>query len=45
MKSLIINCFAALLMFSACSAGVKVNPEAKEMVLWYDKPAGDTWLD
>jgi alpha-L-fucosidase 2 len=45
MKPLIIGSFAALLMLSACSSGVKVSPEAKEMVLWYDKPAGDAWLD
>jgi len=45
MKSLIIGSLAALLMLSACSSGVKVSPEAGEMVLWYDKPAGESWLD
>jgi len=45
MKSLITGSFAALLILSACSSGVNYSPEAKEMVLWYDKPAGDVWLD
>ena len=45
MKSIIIGSFAAVLMFSACSSGVKTSPEAKEMILWYDKPAGEAWLD
>ncbi len=31
-------------LFSACSTQQK-SPESKEMVLWYDKPAGDVWLD
>ena len=45
MKSLILGSFAALLMFSGCSTDVKVSPEAKEMILWYDKPAREAWLD
>jgi len=45
MKSLITGSLAALLMFSACSTSGKVSPATKEMVLWYDKPAGKAWLD
>jgi alpha-L-fucosidase 2 len=45
MKTLLIYLGAALLIFSSCTTAVSVHPESKEMVLWYDKPAGNTWLD
>ncbi|HNV66735.1 MAG: hypothetical protein ACOXZQ_03360 [Bacteroidales bacterium] len=41
MKSLIIGSFAALPALSACSSVMKTIPEAKDMVIWYDKPAGE----
>jgi alpha-L-fucosidase 2 len=45
MKTLVIDLVAVLLMYSSCSTAVKLHPEAKEMVLWYDKPAENVWLD
>ena len=33
------------ILFSACSTSMQKSPESKEMVLWYDKPAGNVWLD
>lgn len=36
---------AVIILFSACSPSKQKPPESKEMVLWYDKPAGDAWHD
>ncbi len=33
------------ILFTACSTSMQKSQESKEMVLWYDKPAGDVWLD
>ena len=32
-------------LFSACSTSMQKSPESKEMVLWYNKPAENVWLD
>lgn len=45
MKTLFIGFVAFLLMHSSCSTPAQKSPEAKEMVLWYNKPAGNVWLD
>ena len=45
MKTLNIALTAVLLILPSCSAPVETRPEAKEMVLWYNKPAGNVWLD
>lgn len=36
---------AASTLFISCSASTKKSPENKEMVLWYNKPAENVWLD
>lgn len=33
------------ILISACSTMMQKSPESKEMVVWYDKPAGNVWLD
>ncbi len=33
------------ILFSACSTQQKKSSESKEMVVWYNKPAEDVWLD
>ena len=33
------------ILFSGCSTSQQEKPESKEMVLWYNKPAGNVWLD
>ena len=36
---------ALLFSLSSCSTSGQKFPESKEMILWYNKPAGDVWLD
>ena len=43
-KLTVLVFIATPIFFSDCSTQKK-SPESKEMVLWYDKPAGDVWLD
>lgn len=37
--------FPALILQTSCSTSPQKKPEAKEMVLWYNKPADRVWLD
>ena len=36
---------AVTILFSGCSKSKQKPPESKEMVLWYNKPAENVWLD
>jgi len=44
-KSVLFGLVAFPILFSSCSTQNQQKPESKEMVLWYDKPAGNVWLD
>jgi len=44
-KSVLFGLVAFPILFSACLTQKQQKPESKEMVLWYDKPAGNVWLD
>ena len=45
MREVIILIMAVLMIPTSCSTSSQKPPEAKEMVLWYDKPAEKVWLD
>lgn len=45
MKTLIFPVFIGLTLLSSCSVSSTKDAGSKEMVLWYDKPAGNVWLD
>ena len=36
---------AVAILFAACSTPQEKSPETKEMVVWYNEPAGNVWLD
>jgi alpha-L-fucosidase 2 len=36
---------AVTILFSGCSKSKQKSPDSKEMVLWYNKPAENVWLD
>lgn len=44
-KIVLFGLLAFPILFSACSTQSQQKTESKEMVLWYDKPAGNVWLD
>ena len=45
MRAIIIPVVVVLMLQTSCSTSSQKPPEAKEMVLWYDKPADKVWLD
>ncbi len=45
MKSAIISFLAILILHVSCSISMQKLPDAKEMVLWYNKPGDMVWLD
>lgn len=44
-NALIIAFIAILIPFAYYSCSAASSGDSKEMVVWYDKPAGDAWLD
>ena len=44
-KSAFLVLLVFTLMVSACTKTEPKEPKSKEMVMWYDEPAGDVWLD
>ena len=45
LRMIIIMLIVFLLIQASCSSSNQKNPETKEMILWYNKPAGNVWLD
>ncbi len=43
--TMIVIVFPAIILQTSCSTSPQKPPEAKEMVLWYEKPADEVWLD
>ena len=44
--ALLLKAFLLLLVPVAfCSCATQSSPDSKRMVVWYDKPAGEIWLD
>ncbi len=44
-KLVFIALMATLILQTSCSNSSQKPPEAKSMVVWYNKPAADVWLD
>jgi len=44
-ESTLTMLLTAILMGSACNITRPEKPDSKEMVVWYNKPAGDAWHD
>ena len=44
-KKALVILAAVLFSLSSCATSVQKSPEQKEMVVWYNKPAGNVWLD
>src|SRR5665647_2609534 len=44
-NSLYVVFMAILILHASCSSSNQKPSDSKEMVVWYDKPAGDVWLD
>lgn len=42
---LVIPLCTFMVIFSSCSDSSQMSDNAKEMVVWYNKPAGNEWLD
>jgi alpha-L-fucosidase 2 len=45
MKKVFFGLVPILLLSASCSTSDQKSPEAKDMVLWYNKPADKVWLD
>jgi len=44
-NTLFVVLIAIVILLASCSVSTQKPPEAKNMVLWYNKPAENVWLD
>ncbi len=44
-KTAFVVLAALPILFAACSGPQQKSADAKEMVIWYNKPADKVWLD